>query len=226
LKRKRLCLTPIATRHAHPDPLPRVLPRVTPAPPWRATGRFVQQTITAVGAGWGSSADGRGHGWSLLALEALRLKEYEEVVLLDQKVRTASLSCRTASYVCCVLCAAARVACDSRKPLKQKQHRLGRSVSVLRLAMFIESRIDLISCHVVSCHIMSCHVMSRAFLGMAWHGMASHALFFFLHLSLLPVIFLMCDTTPLCNSNGDTTQYNTAQQNATRLISYAPRSVG
>lgn len=75
------------TPPAHTDPLGRVLPRETPAPPWRATGRFVQQTITAIGAGWGSGGgSGGGHGWSLLALEALALTEYEEVVVLDQKV--------------------------------------------------------------------------------------------------------------------------------------------
>eukprot|EP00903_Cladosiphon_okamuranus_P006646 g6489.t1 len=63
----------------------RVLPRETPAPPWRANGRFVQQTITAIGPGWRSGGGG-GHGWNLLALEALALTEYEEVVVLDQKV--------------------------------------------------------------------------------------------------------------------------------------------
>ena len=67
-------------------PRGRVLPRETPAPPWRATGRFVQQTITAIGPGWPSGGGG-GHGWSLLALEALALTEYEEVVVLDQKAR-------------------------------------------------------------------------------------------------------------------------------------------
>ena len=49
----------------------------------------MQQTITAIGMGWGSddSSGGHGHGWSLLALEALALTEYKEVVVLDQKAR-------------------------------------------------------------------------------------------------------------------------------------------
>ncbi|CAB1097062.1 unnamed protein product [Ectocarpus sp. CCAP 1310/34] len=72
----------------------RVLLRDTPAPPWRTSGRFVQQAMAATGAGWGSEgADdgvsgggGSGHGWNLLALEALSLTEYEEVVVLDQKM--------------------------------------------------------------------------------------------------------------------------------------------
>ncbi|CAN0364600.1 unnamed protein product, partial [Ectocarpus sp. 12 AP-2014] len=69
----------------------RVLPRDTPAPPWRTSGRFVQQAMAATGAGWGSEgADdgggGGGQGWNLLALEALSLTEYEEVVVLDQKM--------------------------------------------------------------------------------------------------------------------------------------------
>lgn len=47
--------------------------------------------MAAIGTGWGSShgsdgsGGGRGHGWNLLALEALALTEYEEVVVLDQK---------------------------------------------------------------------------------------------------------------------------------------------
>ncbi|CAN0153409.1 unnamed protein product [Scytosiphon promiscuus] len=74
----------------------RVLQRETPAPPWRASGRFTQQAITAIGTGWESGdaggiledggGGGGGHGWGLLALEALSLTEYEEVVVLDQKV--------------------------------------------------------------------------------------------------------------------------------------------
>ncbi|CAN0051989.1 unnamed protein product, partial [Ectocarpus sp. 8 AP-2014] len=71
----------------------RVLPRDTPAPPWRTSGRFVQQAMAATRAGWGSagaddggSGSGGGHGWNLLALEALSLTEYEEVVVLDQKM--------------------------------------------------------------------------------------------------------------------------------------------
>ncbi|CBN76839.1 conserved unknown protein [Ectocarpus siliculosus] len=71
----------------------RVLPRDTPAPPWRTSGRFVQQAMAATGAGWGSegandggSGGGGGHGWNLLALEALSLTEYEEIVVLDQKM--------------------------------------------------------------------------------------------------------------------------------------------
>ncbi|CAN0428422.1 unnamed protein product, partial [Pylaiella littoralis] len=67
----------------------RVLPRKSPAPIWRASGRFVQQSMAAIGTGWGSSGGGdgggRGHGWNLLALEALALTEYQEVVVLDQK---------------------------------------------------------------------------------------------------------------------------------------------
>lgn len=48
----------------------------------------MQRAITAIGAGWGSGdGGGSGHGWSLLALEALALTEYEEVVVLDQKAR-------------------------------------------------------------------------------------------------------------------------------------------
>lgn len=49
--------------------------------------------MAATGAGWGSKGadDGNsggsgGYGWNLLALEALSLTEYEEVVVLDQKV--------------------------------------------------------------------------------------------------------------------------------------------
>lgn len=48
----------------------------------------MQQSIAAIGTGWGSSGGGgggHGHGWNLLALEALSLTEYEEVVVLDQK---------------------------------------------------------------------------------------------------------------------------------------------
>lgn len=45
--------------------------------------------MAAIGTGWGSSGGGdgggRGHGWNLLALEALALTEYQEVVVLDQK---------------------------------------------------------------------------------------------------------------------------------------------
>lgn len=52
----------------------------------------MQQAMAATGAGWGSEgaddggSGGGGHGWNLLALEALSLTEYEEVVVLDQKV--------------------------------------------------------------------------------------------------------------------------------------------
>lgn len=60
----------------------------------------MQQTLTAIGSGWGSSGvGGHGHGWSLLALEALALTEYEEVVVLDQKARTVQLY---RIYCCCL----------------------------------------------------------------------------------------------------------------------------
>lgn len=63
---------------------PRVLPLDSPAPAWRASGRFVQQTLASLGK---SGGGGGGDGWSLLALEALSLVDYEEVIILDQKVR-------------------------------------------------------------------------------------------------------------------------------------------
>lgn len=70
----------------------RVLPRDGPVPPWRTSGRWVQQTLTAIDPGF-EAGDGSRHGgaavglgWNLLGLEALALTEYDEVVVLDQKV--------------------------------------------------------------------------------------------------------------------------------------------
>ncbi|CAM9780289.1 unnamed protein product, partial [Scytosiphon promiscuus] len=75
----------------------RVLSRDGPAPAWRASGPWVQQALGAIGAGFNGGEGGnkggavrdhtrRQHGWSLLALEALSLTEYDEVVVLDQKM--------------------------------------------------------------------------------------------------------------------------------------------
>ncbi|CAM9794616.1 unnamed protein product [Pylaiella littoralis] len=67
----------------------RVIARDSPAPLWRTSGRWVAQALTMISAGFaagGAGGGGRGgHGWHLLALEALALVEYEEVVVLDQK---------------------------------------------------------------------------------------------------------------------------------------------
>lgn len=62
----------------------RVISRDILAPAWRASGRFVQQALAAIGATGGG---GGSRGWSLLGLEALSLVQYDEVIVLDQKVR-------------------------------------------------------------------------------------------------------------------------------------------
>lgn len=57
--------------------------------------------MAVIGPGWGSSGGGGGgggRGWNLLALEALALTEYEEVVVLDQKASVYSpFFCRLAA---------------------------------------------------------------------------------------------------------------------------------
>lgn len=64
----------------------RVLARDSPIPPWKSNGRFVQQSLAAIAGGGGFGGGGGSGGWSLLALEALSLTEYEEVIVLDHKV--------------------------------------------------------------------------------------------------------------------------------------------